>query len=288
MPDTHDAGPFRNDLRTHLVSAAAEAAEQWLTVRANRKMSDVNRKRLAGHVVNALWAEIERAAVEMAEFLAAEYPLDRAAREQGIKPITGPDDPRAPWNAPCSLTEEEGDSFDAALAELRADPTEPLPRITDGITAAGAEASAMFDLTIDEVRALKARAERAEGALVDVTDAYKSSMLIGVFLRVSGLTPAEAGRLFGVSANAVNAWNVGARMNAAHFARLDDLNGRAQRVESTTFYHRRAPIMTPRDGQPSIYQQWLAEAQTPPVDPSDEPAYFESAPTNHPTELEQP
>jgi hypothetical protein len=120
----------------------------------------------------------------------------------------------------------------------------------------------------------------------------KSSMSMGVFLRISGLTPAEAGRLLGVSANAVNAWSRGASMNAAHFARLDELNGLAQKVKSTTFYNRRASIMMPCDGQPSIYDQWLAEAWTPPLEPPGEPAYFKAAPAgepiDQPTETEKP
>jgi len=73
MADTHDErGPFRGGLRSQLVAAGTEAAEQWLAVRANRKMSDVNRRRLAGHVVNALWTEIETAVLEMAEYVAGE------------------------------------------------------------------------------------------------------------------------------------------------------------------------------------------------------------------------
>lgn len=55
---------------------------------------------------------------------------------------------------------------------LAAMDAEPLPSITDGITDAEAEASATFDLTIDEVRTLKvcldaaiARAEKAEAEI---------------------------------------------------------------------------------------------------------------------------
>ena len=73
MADTHDErGPFRGGLRAQLVAAGTEAAEKWLAVRANRKMSDVNRRRLAGHVVNALWTEIETAVLEMAKYVAGE------------------------------------------------------------------------------------------------------------------------------------------------------------------------------------------------------------------------
>lgn len=100
--------------------------------------------------------------------------------------------------------------------------------------------------------------------------------LVDVFLRVTGLTPAEAGRLLGVSANAIAAWSRGARMNEAHRDRLDDLNSRAQLVPSKTFYGRRNAIFAARDGQPSIYDQWLAESWTPPVEPDGEAAYFEA------------
>jgi hypothetical protein len=64
-------GPFRNDLRSQLVTAGTGAAEQWLSTRANRRMSDVNRRRLAGHVVGALWEQIEQAAIGMAEHIAS-------------------------------------------------------------------------------------------------------------------------------------------------------------------------------------------------------------------------
>lgn len=89
MPDTHDddssrdeSGPFRDNLRSQLVTAGTAAAEQWLAIRANRKMSDVNRKRLAGHVVNALWNEIERAVLEMAQYVGDEQLAAATARAE--------------------------------------------------------------------------------------------------------------------------------------------------------------------------------------------------------------
>lgn len=66
----HENADFRNDLRSQLVTTGTAAAEQWLATRANRRMSDVNRRRLAGHIVNALWADIENAAIGIAEFIA--------------------------------------------------------------------------------------------------------------------------------------------------------------------------------------------------------------------------
>ena len=50
----------------------------------------------------------------------------------------------------------------AIASKLRA---EPMPRITDGITGDEAYASAEFDLTIDEIRSFKSRAEAAEAQL---------------------------------------------------------------------------------------------------------------------------
>lgn len=66
----HESADFRNDLRSQLVATGTAAAGQWLATRANRKMSDVNRRRLAGHIVNALWTDIENAAIGIAEFIA--------------------------------------------------------------------------------------------------------------------------------------------------------------------------------------------------------------------------
>ncbi len=70
---------------------------------------------------------------------AAAHPLNRAAREQGIQPISGLDDPAAPWNAPCGLTPEEGAAFDAALrntADLLSDENLDAHRISASIQAA--------------------------------------------------------------------------------------------------------------------------------------------------------
>jgi hypothetical protein len=63
------------ELREQLVAAGTEAADLWLASRANRRMSDVNRRRLAGHVVGMLWENIERAAIGIAESIAED---DRA------------------------------------------------------------------------------------------------------------------------------------------------------------------------------------------------------------------
>lgn len=83
MSDTHDEpGPFRDDLRSQLVAAGTAAAEQWLSDRANRKMSDVSRRRLAGHVVSTLWFEIEHAAVEMAQYIGEEQVAAMTARAE--------------------------------------------------------------------------------------------------------------------------------------------------------------------------------------------------------------
>lgn len=86
MADNDDGlDTFREELRLKLVGMGAAAAEEWLSIRANRRMSDVNRRRLAGHVVNALWPEIERAAQELAmvdgpSFLRPETPSEATAR----------------------------------------------------------------------------------------------------------------------------------------------------------------------------------------------------------------
>lgn len=65
-------GSFRGTLRDQLVTAGTAAADQWLTKRANRRMNDVNRRRLAGHVVNVMWDEIVEAAVGIAEYIGDE------------------------------------------------------------------------------------------------------------------------------------------------------------------------------------------------------------------------
>lgn len=104
----------------------------------------------------------------------------------------------------------------------------------------------------------------------------RTMTLVAVFLRVTGFTHAETGRLLGVSGNAVAAWERGARMNQAHRDRLEDLNGRAQLVLSKTFYGRREAIFAPRDGKPCIYDEWLAEGWTLPIDADGESAYFEA------------
>lgn len=86
--------------------------------------------------------------------------------------------------------------YHAERYRARAEEAEALPRITDGITAAEAEASATFDLTIDEVRALKAdrdaataRTKKAEARLAELGDPETEQRVIGV----SGLayTPTE-------------------------------------------------------------------------------------------------
>lgn len=69
--DAHD-GDFRNDLRSQLVATGTAAAEQWLSTRANRRMSDVNKRRLAGAVINAIWDDIVDSTLGLAEYLGAE------------------------------------------------------------------------------------------------------------------------------------------------------------------------------------------------------------------------
>lgn len=60
----------QEELRERLVAAGTEAAEQWLSTRAERRMSAVNSKRLAGYVVGTLWDQIEQTAIQMAQWIA--------------------------------------------------------------------------------------------------------------------------------------------------------------------------------------------------------------------------
>jgi hypothetical protein len=74
-----------------------------------------------------------------------------------------------------------------------------LPSITDGITGAEAEASAMFDMTIGEIRALKterdaatARAEQAEAEVAELRERLGLREEWGVLFRLpDGCTDAE-------------------------------------------------------------------------------------------------
>jgi hypothetical protein len=142
MPDTHDErGPFRNDLRSQLVAAGTEAAEQWLAIRANRKMSDVNRKRLAGHVVNALWAEIERAVLEMASYFG--------------------DDQLAAAN-------ERADLAEAQVTEIQADRHEWQRRAQRG--------HAVAEILRANVTAATARAEKAEARVAHLDKARDAAV----------------------------------------------------------------------------------------------------------------
>lgn len=64
-------------LRDELMSAGLAAADEWLATRAHRRMSEVNRRRLVGHVVNALWDPIVDAALGMAHMVSGDVEAER-------------------------------------------------------------------------------------------------------------------------------------------------------------------------------------------------------------------
>jgi hypothetical protein len=187
----HENADFRDDLRSQLVATGTVAAEQWLATRANRRMSDVNRRRLAGYIVNALWADIENAAIGIAEFIADtrpdEHPLVRAAREQGIKPVTDVEQLAAA--AEHRLSDEEFKTWSAAMTECRADPTEQLRTELDAANAECARATKRADLidatldamrqqAIDAVKERNAANERAEKAEAELCENAEHIVLV--------------------------------------------------------------------------------------------------------------
>lgn len=64
-------------LRDELMSAGTAAADEWLAARAHRRMSEVNRRRLAGHIVNALWESIVDAAIGIAHMVSEDVEAER-------------------------------------------------------------------------------------------------------------------------------------------------------------------------------------------------------------------
>lgn len=75
---------------------------------------------------------------------------------------------------------------------------------------------------------------------------------------VSGLTWAELARLFGVSRRAVHGWATGARMNAAHAARLSRLVDFFATVDTGDRDTTRALVIAPNASGESEYQRLLA------------------------------
>lgn len=109
-------------LRDQLVAAGTAAAEEWLSKRANRRMSDVNRRRLAGHVVNALWQQIEQATVEIAGWVAED---DRAACDAAIVRAKQAEEARKAslaerdeWRRAFDAEHARAERAEAALAEF--------------------------------------------------------------------------------------------------------------------------------------------------------------------------
>lgn len=102
----------RTALRDELVAAGTAAAEQWLTTRTNRHMSEVNRRRLAGHVVGVLWERIEQAAIDMAHWVAADDTAEYEAALDGVH------EDRDYW-------QDRAAEAELALADLRARLGEP-------------------------------------------------------------------------------------------------------------------------------------------------------------------
>lgn len=64
-------------LRDELMAAGIAAADDWLATRAHRRMSEVNQRRLVGHVVNALWEPIVDAALGIAHMASEDVEADR-------------------------------------------------------------------------------------------------------------------------------------------------------------------------------------------------------------------
>lgn len=64
-------------LRDELMSAGTTAADEWLAARTHRRMSEVNRRRLAGHIMNALWDRIVDAALGIAHMVSEDVESER-------------------------------------------------------------------------------------------------------------------------------------------------------------------------------------------------------------------
>jgi hypothetical protein len=159
-------------LRDQLVMAGTEAAKQWLTTRANRRMSEVNRKRLAGHVVNALWQQIEQATVEIAGWIAED---DRAAL------------------AAATARAEQAEARVRALTELVAD----VGRDHDAAVARAdtAEARAEEDTAVARAEAveLRIRLQAAEATLENQEQQLREDIAAALYKRSADLV-IEAGR----------------------------------------------------------------------------------------------
>lgn len=105
-------------LRDELMNAGITAADEWLAPRAHRHMSEVNRRRLVGHVVNALWDQIVDAALGIAHMINEDFEAERDRLRAEVEQLRRP---LMVVQVDADLSEEDVARFRARWAEATAD-----------------------------------------------------------------------------------------------------------------------------------------------------------------------
>lgn len=127
MAASGDAVPVREArervLREELMAAGISAADEWLAPRAHRRMSEVNRRRLVGHVVNALWGQIVDAALGIAHMVSKDVEVERDRLRAEVELLRRP---LMVVQVDADLSEDDVARFRAKFAEAYAADPRPV------------------------------------------------------------------------------------------------------------------------------------------------------------------
>lgn len=104
-------------LRDELMAAGLAAADEWLATRAHRRMSEVNRRRLVGHIVDTLWKPTVDAALEIAHMVSEDV---EAERDRLLGEVEQLRRPLMVVQVDADLSEEDVERFRAKWQEAHA------------------------------------------------------------------------------------------------------------------------------------------------------------------------